>query len=137
MVHGEAYLLHVAAPVGPGEQLLGLAARQGQLRQLKKVILLKQTAKYILFILVILNLYLQIPPGSRRVGSLTKAEISRTHPKSSTLQRKSHLWIPFFLGIALPRSQFPHSCVCEIFIYSQDRSTDFLQQNRQIDCGNL
>jgi hypothetical protein len=26
-------------------------------------------------------------------------------------------------GIALPQSQFPHSCVCERFIYSQDRST--------------
>jgi hypothetical protein len=26
---------------------------------------------------------------------------------------------------ALPQSQFPHSCVCERFIYSQDRSTYF------------
>ncbi len=26
-------------------------------------------------------------------------------------------------GIALPRSQFLHSCVCERFIYSQDQST--------------
>ncbi len=25
-------------------------------------------------------------------------------------------------GIARPQSQFPHSCVCERFIYSQDRS---------------
>ncbi len=40
----------------------------------------------------------------------------------STLQRKSSLCIPF-LGIARPQSQFPHSCVCERFIYSQDRST--------------
>ncbi len=39
-----------------------------------------------------------------------------------TLQRKSHLCIPF-LGIALPQSQFPHSCVCERFLYSQNRST--------------
>ncbi len=30
----------------------------------------------------------------------------------STLQRKSHLCIPF-LGIARPQPQFPHSCVCE------------------------
>ncbi len=39
-----------------------------------------------------------------------------------------------FLGIARP--QFPHSCVCERFIYSQDRSTYFLHQNRKIDRGN-
>jgi hypothetical protein len=50
------------------------------------------------------------------------------------LQRKSHLCIPF-LGIARPQSQFPHSCVCERFTYSQDRSTYFLQQNKQIDSG--
>jgi hypothetical protein len=41
-----------------------------------------------------------------------------------TLQGKSHLCIPF-LGIARPQSQFPHSCVCERFMYSQDRSTYF------------
>ncbi len=50
------------------------------------------------------------------------------------LQRKSHLCIPR-KGIARPQSQFPPSCVCERFIYSQlqDRSTYniFLQQNRQ------
>jgi hypothetical protein len=40
-----------------------------------------------------------------------------------TLQGKSHLCIP--LGIAWPQSQFLHSCVCERFIYSQDRSTYF------------
>jgi hypothetical protein len=34
----------------------------------------------------------------------------------TTLQGKSHLCISF-LGIAWPRSQFPHSCVCERFIY--------------------
>ncbi len=36
-------------------------------------------------------------------------------------------------GIARPQSQLTHSCVCERFIYSQDRSTYFLQQNRQSD----
>ncbi len=41
-----------------------------------------------------------------------------------TLQRKSHLGIPK-KGIARPQSQFPHSCVCERFIYSQDQSTYF------------
>ncbi len=33
-----------------------------------------------------------------------------------TLQRQFRLCIPF-LVIARPRSQFPHSCVCERFIY--------------------
>ncbi len=37
----------------------------------------------------------------------------------------------------LSPNQFPHSCVCERFIYSQDRSTHiFLQQNKQIDGGS-
>ncbi len=41
-----------------------------------------------------------------------------------TLQRKSLLRIPG-KGIARQQSQFPHSCVCERFTYSQDRSTYF------------
>ncbi len=32
-----------------------------------------------------------------------------------TLQRKSHLCVPF-LGIARPQPQFPHSCVCVRFM---------------------
>ncbi len=51
-------------------------------------------------------------------------------------EQKYHLCIPF-LGIAWPQPQFPHSCVCERFIYSQDRSTYFLQQNGQIDRVNI
>jgi hypothetical protein len=56
----------------------------------------------------------------------------------STLQRqfRLHTCIPF-LGIARPQPQFPHSCVCERFIYSQDRSTYFLQQKRQTNRGNI
>ncbi len=46
----------------------------------------------------------------------------------TTLQRKPHKRLPF-LGIARPQSQFSHSCVCERFINSQDRSTYFVQQN--------
>ncbi len=53
-----------------------------------------------------------------------------------TLQRQFHLHIPF-LGIAQPQPQFPHSCVFERFIYSQDKSTYFLQQNRQNHRGNM
>ncbi len=52
-----------------------------------------------------------------------------------TLQRQFRLYIPF-LGIARPQPQFLHSCVCERFIYSQDRSTYFLQQKRQLHHGN-
>ncbi len=49
----------------------------------------------------------------------------RGRPKlRSALQRKSHLCIPR-KGIARPKSQFPHSCVFERFIYSQDQSTYF------------
>jgi hypothetical protein len=33
--------------------------------------------------------------------------------------------------------KFPHSCVCERFIFSHDRSTYFLQQNMQTDRGNI
>ncbi len=43
-------------------------------------------------------------------------------PYYYTLKGKSHLCITF-LGIAQPQSQFPHSYVCEQFIYSQDLST--------------
>jgi hypothetical protein len=53
-----------------------------------------------------------------------------------TLQQKSHLCIPF-LEIARPQPQFPHSCVCERFILTQERSSYFLQQNRQTDRGNI
>ncbi len=52
------------------------------------------------------------------------------------LQRNFDLCIPR-KGIARPRSQFPQSCVCERFIYSQDRSTYFLQPNRQTDHRNI
>ncbi len=58
---------------------------------------------------------------------------------SYTLQGKSHFSIPF-LGIAWPQSQFPHSRVCERFIYSQDRSVYFPaaeQADRTRKCINL
>ncbi len=54
----------------------------------------------------------------------------------SALQRQFRLCIPF-LGIARPQSQFPYSCVCGRFIYSQDRSTYFLQHKRQTHRGNI
>jgi len=40
-------------------------------------------------------------------------------------------------GISGPQSQFPHSCVCERFIFSQVRSTYFFQQKRQPHRGNI
>ncbi len=68
----------------------------------------------------------------------TSVQISNyyLHISHLALQRKSHLCIPF-LDIARPQSQFPHSCVFDRFIYSQDRSTYFLQKNRQVDRGNV
>jgi hypothetical protein len=66
------------------------------------------------------------------------------HP---SLQRKSHLCIPR-KGIARPQSQFPHSCVCERFISSQDRSTyfpgaeqadqswEYINRSETHECGN-
>ena len=39
----------------------------------------------------------------------------------NAMQQKSHLCIPF-MGTVWPQSQFPHSCVCERFIYFLDRS---------------
>jgi hypothetical protein len=55
---------------------------------------------------------------------ISQYQTKHLRPTYSTLQRKSHLCIPF-LGIARPQSQFPHSCVCEQFVYSQDLSTYF------------
>ncbi len=52
------------------------------------------------------------------------------------LQRQFRLYIPS-LGIARPQPQFPHSRVFERFIYSQDQSTYFLQQNRQTHRVNI
>ncbi len=52
------------------------------------------------------------------------------------LQMQFRLYIPF-LGIARPQPQFPHSCVCERFIYSQDLSTYFLQPKRHARRGNI
>ncbi len=57
---------------------------------------------------------------------------------SSTLLRRSDLCIPRN-ETARPHSQFPHSCICDRFIYSQDRSTFSIlrQQIRQTDPGNI
>ncbi len=69
--------------------------------------------------------------------------------RNGTLKWKSHLCIPR-KGIARPQSQFPCSCVCERFIYSQDRSTYFpesrtgrpivgilyINRSQTFECGN-
>ncbi len=75
----------------------------------------------------------------RYLAQMTEGERQTTGKQQyviGTLQQKSHLFIPC-LGIARPQPQFQHSCVYERFIYSQDRSTYFLQQNRQTDGGNI
>jgi hypothetical protein len=60
----------------------------------------------------------------------------RRSVKTHTATAIPYMYIPF-LGIARPQPQFPHSCVCERFIYSQDRFTYFLQQKRQLHSGNI
>jgi hypothetical protein len=40
-------------------------------------------------------------------------------------------------GIARPQSQFPHSCVGERFVYSQDRSAYSAAGNMWTDPGNI
>ncbi len=40
-------------------------------------------------------------------------------------------------GIARPKSQFPHSCVCERFIYSHGRSASSDAGNMWTDTGNI
>jgi hypothetical protein len=64
-----------------------------------------------------------------------------------TLHRKFHLRIPR-IGIARPQSQFPHICVCERFIYSQnpstyfpaaeqaDQSWEYKKPSQTFECGN-
>jgi hypothetical protein len=75
--------------------------------------------------------------GPRQSGTDTKFSLLNglSARISHALQRKSHLFSPR-TGIARPQFQFPHSCVCERFIYSQDWSTYLLQQNWQTDPGN-
>ncbi len=71
--------------------------------------------------------------GSTQLGALGRCDADLLEDSEvNTLQRKSQLCIPF-PGIVQPQSQFSLWCVCERFIYSQDRSTYFLQQNKQID----
>ncbi len=53
-------------------------------------------------------------------------------PELCTAQRKSHLCIPR-KGITRPQSRFPHSC----FHIPMIGPPIFLQQNRQIDRGNI
>ncbi len=40
-------------------------------------------------------------------------------------------------GTARPQSQFPHSCVCEQFIYSHDRFAYSAAGNMWTDLGNI
>ncbi len=48
--------------------------------------------------------------------------------------RKFELTIPR-IGTASPQSQFPHSCVCERFIYSNDRAAYSAAGNMWTDPG--
>ncbi len=83
---------------------------------------------------------------TRKEGVITEAEEHRPWSAWLTLQRKSHLWIPF-LKIVRPQSWFPHSFVWER-TYSQDRFTYFtateyadrswgyINRSQTHECGN-
>ncbi len=69
-----------------------------------------------------------IPPTAKR---LTNSLMTfKLHCK-----KRSGLCVPKN-EIAQPRSQFPHSCICEGFIYSNGFGPPILLQNRQTDLGN-
>ncbi len=77
----------------------------------------------ILYLFVYIEENPKLNPIYSSISSAVWTSLSADNGKSSdpsdqyyTLQRKSHFCI-FFLGIAQPQSQFPHSCVCERIIY--------------------
>jgi hypothetical protein len=61
----------------------------------------------------------------------------KNNPGGTLHCNKNPIYVFHFLVIARPQSQFPYSCVCGRYINSLDLSTYFLQQNRQINCGNI
>jgi hypothetical protein len=64
---------------------------------------------------------------------------TRQHIKSCTAKekcRKLEANIPR-KGISGPQSQFPHSCVCEQFIYSHDGAAVSAGGNMWTDPGNI
>jgi hypothetical protein len=81
------------------------------------------------------------PPSTlpRHRKSALADQINADRWGQDTLLRKSHLCIPR-KGIARPQSQFPHSCVCERFIYSQAQITDgsweYINRSQTHECGN-
>ncbi len=88
-----------------------------------------------MFFCTVTYTWFQLSFAAWNAGSILWNKLN-TEPTGTALQRESHFCIPF-LGIARPQSQFPQEYVRERFIYSQDRSTYFLQRNRQIDPGNI
>jgi hypothetical protein len=57
-------------------------------------------------------------------GNILVVDHTLSKENTTALYRKSHECIPG-KGIARPQSQFLHSCVCGLFIYSQDWFTYF------------
>ncbi len=86
-------------------------------------------------------------------GGMEEAgEVCNSMSQATSLSRLHCNKIPFmyfipFRGIARPQSQFPHSCFCEWFIYSQDGSNifcsrigrsmwEYLNRSQTHECGN-
>ncbi len=66
--------------------------------------------------------------------SITPKEISSIHCKDKTPKFRNKYPRK---GISGSQSQFPHSCVCERFIYSQDRSAYSAGGNMYTDPGTI
>ncbi len=64
-------------------------------------------------------------------------EVRVNHRIDSVRTAKAIPFIYSFSGNCAASALFLHSCVYERFIYSQDRSTYFLQQKRQLHRGNI
>jgi|688.fasta_scaffold234392_1 hypothetical protein len=82
---------------------------------------------------------------SRTTEESTQRPAIPTWPRTASASKctcctvlKSNLCVPK-KGIAWPQSPFLHSYICERFIYSIPRIGPhiWLQQNRQIDPGNI
>ncbi len=75
--------------------------------------------------------------GSAHEGFLLYTDPSFLDSNCGAHCNENPIYVFHFLGIARHQCQFPTSCVCGRFMYSQDGSTYLLRQNRQTGRGNI
>jgi hypothetical protein len=79
--------------------------------------------------------------GGRGLDGLERrTQCTVIHVKGKACSIHTATKIPFtysFSGNCAASVAISHSCVCSRFTYSQDLSTSYLQQNKQIDHGNI